>query len=493
MKASSLHRLSIGLLIITSIFFGFVLSSLFGRQQSSQATVDIRYPLSGPVLYETNGRQPLQDVTEISELMSAVVVNIEAVSAETTPDNEVRLSQNEAPRGGSGIILDENGYILTNWHVIENSNKITVRLIDNTSYRAEILGADSLTDLALIKIEPLRKLQFAALGDSESVRSGEWVMAIGNPSGLSHTVTVGVVSAIGRNFRGNAAFDNYIQTDAAINPGNSGGPLLNMRGEVIGINTLILQQRQNLGFSIPINLAKMVIAQLKENGRVERGYMGLTPGNITGEMKEIMNLPDTSGAIVNSIQREVPESNELSPAVRAGFKTGDVIRRFDGEFIDDVDELYLRAAYTPPGKQLDVDILRDGQPMTLSITLTKRPFASELTIPASLKPSGKYPLGMKVKSASRGDLRRIADFSNDQISTGVIVEEIEISSQAFDRGIRNGSVITSVNGQPVSNSEEYTQVIRAAEQSGKPVLLYVVTFGVNATAGTYISLPHGAQ
>lgn len=475
MNHDSLNRLSIGLLVITSVFFGFLLSGLFSNARIGFAAPELKYPLDGPNFSESQSESVPQSFTAIAEKVSAAVVNIEAVniSEAEIKDSQSYHGGSDIPKGGSGIILDDKGYILTNWHVVEGSNKITIRLLDNTSYNARIVGADVSTDLALLKIDAGSKLPIVVLGDSNAVRPGEWVVAIGNPSGLAHTVTVGVVSAIGRSLDNpNAALQNYIQTDAAINPGNSGGPLLNIKGEVIGINTAILRQRQNLGFSIPINLAKLVLHQLRESGKVERGYIGLTPGSVTAELQEALELPDSRGAIVETVQ-QTAEGLE-TPAARAGIKIGDIIREFDGKPIEDVNDLYVYAAYTPPGKTVEVTLLREGHVLNKQITLMKRYVDDSPNLPRPLQPSGRYMLGFSVKAIEPDQKHLISEFSGNQHTTGVEVVSVEVSSSAFNKGIRSGNIISSVNGFPVNTPEEFLERANEAISAGKPVLLYVI-------------------
>lgn len=494
MNGITLHRLSIGLLVISSVFLGFVFASLFTASPTSFATVMGRYPLDGPNLTESRGDLPPLSFRQISELTSASVVNIEAYATNTNARGLQRLQDGEEnnPKGGSGIILDSAGYVLTNWHVVEDTNKITVRLLDDTRIRAEVVGVDRTTDLALLKVDTHRSLPSAVLGNSDDVRPGEWVVAIGNPSGLSHTVTVGVVSAIGRSFFGNSALSSYIQTDAAINPGNSGGPLMNIRGEVIGVNTLILSDRQNLGFSVPINLAKLVVAQLREKGRVERGYMGLTPGAVTEEIQKVFGLPDRRGAIVENIQ-QTGGDNQPTPAVRAGFRIGDLITRFNGTEIENVDQLYLLAAYTAPGTRVPVEIRRDGRTSTLQVTVSQRPDLPILdrgfSLPEPLRPSGKSPLGIETENATGEQLRRVRVFSGGEITEGVVVKNVEVASVVYDLQLRPRDIITSVNRVPVRTPQQFAEAISAARRNDKPVLLYVVTLSDRGDNGRYVSVP----
>lgn len=493
MPPHSLHRIAIGLLIASSIFFGFVLSSFFHTSLPGLAE-DTRYPLDGPVLTESPGNLPTRDFTEISDEMGAVVVNIEAVKVndESLNKNEIG-SDEETPKGGSGIILDSTGYILTNWHVVERTNNILVRLIDNSTYTATVVGADDMTDLALLKISPRQPLKSAILGDSDKVKTGEWVLAIGNPSGLSHSVTVGVVSAIKRDFGMNSALRSFIQTDAAINPGNSGGPLMNTRGEVIGVNTLILEQRQNLGFAVPINLAKMVIIQLKEKGKVERGYIGLTPADVTEEMRQVMNLGDASGAIVQTVQQRVGPT-QLSPAAQAGFKIGDIITSFDGQNIKDTHDLYAIAAYTPPGKEVDVNIIREGKQQNLKVTLARREsfFNRELVLPKPIPMKKDNSLGINVQGINTRNRQLIEDFSGNSIESGVRVTKISINSPAYNYGLRTGQIISRVNGEPVGSATEFESIISEATSRGNPLILYVITINDGIVNGRYVSIPRKA-
>jgi serine protease Do len=494
MKSTTIHKYSVGMLIISSVFFGFVLSSFFQFTGSTQAENQIIYGIAGPHWVEASEQMPELSFKEIGQMWSDVVVNIEAQSADKSLLNEGNLSfDGNVPKSGTGVIIDPQGHVLTNWHVIEDSNKIVVRLIDDSLYNATIIGADKETDLALLRIDSNRTFRAAILGDSDSVSPGEWVMAIGNPSVLRHTITVGVVSAIGRNFLGNSALSNYIQTDAAINPGNSGGPLMNTRGEVIGINTLILEERQNLGFAIPINLAKLVITQLKENGKVDRGYMGLTPGPVSEEIAQVMNLPSAEGAIVETVQTQIGNSGQQTPAARAGFKVGDVITRFDNRKISSVEQIYMFAAYSPPGKEISVEIYRNGKPQTLQLKLAERPsYRTPLTIPLPVKASGQYPLGLNTEPAETALLSNISLSNGIELERGLRIKQVEVASSAFNYGIRAGAIIASVNGVAVGTPEEFSTAVQTARAQGLPVVIYVAgQQGLPGLgrAGAFISFP----
>jgi len=473
MRAKSVYRLSLGLLVITSVFFGFVLASLFLETGNREAVAEHTYPLTGPQLNETDGSRPEVPFSEIAARVSPSVVNIIALTTRTGGVGPSRGGG--SPKGGSGIILDSAGFILTNWHVVSDSDKVIVTLIDNSRYSADVVGGDAPTDLALLKIEPHGEIHPAILGRSKDVKPGQWVVAIGHPEGLSHTITVGVVSAVERSLMmPNPAYWNYIQTDAAINPGNSGGPLLNSRGEVIGINTMIYRGRQNLGFSIPIDLAKTIIAQLRQNGHVRRGYMGLHPGEITEDIRLALDLPDRSGAIVNTVvQRLNNGEGPLSPAYKAGIRPGDIITSFDGKHVDNVHDFYIRAAYTLPGSTVELVVLREGKPLKLKVTLAARPGELPTNLPKSLRRDGKGPLGIKVKKLGSGTRQLLRASSAGMIETGVVVADLDPASDAYNKGIRPGDIIAKVDGRAVSSPDQFESAARAALRKAVTVLLHV--------------------
>lgn len=266
---------------------------------------------------------------------------------------------------GSGFIISRDGYIVTNNHVVENAQEIKITLMDGKRFDGKIIGRDSKTDLALIKINPKEDLPAAKFGDSEKLEVGDWVMAIGNPFGLGHTVTAGIVSAKGR-IIGAGPYDDFIQTDASINPGNSGGPLFNLSGEVVGVNTAILGGAQGIGFATPINLAKEVISQLKEKGGVIRGWIGVSAQRLTPEIARSFNLKETNGALISEVAPQ-------GPADRAGLMRGDIILEFDGKEVKQVEDLPRIVAATPVGKTVKVKVLRDGEIKTFSIAIERSP------------------------------------------------------------------------------------------------------------------------
>ena len=262
---------------------------------------------------------------------------------------------------GSGFVINKEGFIITNNHVIENAEEIIVKLSSGKEYEAEIIGTDSRTDLALIKIEADADLPIIPLADSDQILIGDWVVAIGNPFGLSHTVTAGIVSAKGRVI-GMGPYDNFIQTDASINPGNSGGPLLNIKGEVVGINTAIIASGQGIGFAIPINMAKNIILQLKQKGKVTRGWLGVGIQEVTNELAQSFGLDEKKGALISSVR-------EGDPASKYGIEVGDIIIEFDGKEIKEYKDLPRVVSNTVPGEKVSVKILRNGKEKTLKVVV----------------------------------------------------------------------------------------------------------------------------
>ena len=372
---------------VSSLVFGSLLCLLAGVSISS--AID-QYQAGGRMAAVANAQAPavsqgLPDFATLAKRVGPSVVNVSTTqvrkAAADVPspfDGDDPMSQfwqrffgGRIPRGsqrqmglGSGFIIDRNGTILTNYHVVDGAQKISVTLSDGKSYDAKVLGKDEKTDIAVIKIDAGQDLPAVTLGDSDRLDVGEWVMAIGNPFGLDHTVTSGIVSAKGRQI-GAGPYDNFIQTDASINPGNSGGPLINLRGEVVGITTAIYSQSGGnigIGFAIPTNSIKEVLPQLKDKGRVVRGYLGTTVQKITPEIADSLGVKQQRGALVADVVRG-------SPAERAGIKTGDIITEFNSKEVKDSTELPGLVARVAPGTGTSVKVLRDGKEMTLAITV----------------------------------------------------------------------------------------------------------------------------
>ena len=374
----------------------------------------------------------------VAERVKPAVVSIRAerlrVTATAPREGEGETPPHpEIPRfaTGSGVIIDPSGYILTNNHVVADAEILLVRLSDNTSHRATIVGTDPYTDLALLKIEANRTLPTATLGNSDQVKVGQWSIAVGDPFGITRTFTVGVVSGIGRTGVGVARYEYFIQTDAAINRGNSGGPLLNIDGEVIGINTAIPSPGSGLGFSIPINMAKDVITHLRDSGQFVRGYLGVTIQPVVDDMVHILGLPHPAGALVGSLLSD-------GPAKKAGVEVGDVIVGLDGKDIHDTAHLQRLVGWTTPGKAVKVDVMRNGQRKSMNITVAVLPGEARPR-PASAAPkaheNGAY--GMKLENLTPELMKQ------NQLATpeGVLIREVESGSRAFQDGLRPGMVI----------------------------------------------------
>ncbi|RMG59707.1 MAG: DegQ family serine endoprotease [Deltaproteobacteria bacterium] len=368
-----------------------------------------------------------------------------------------RLPREQKRRSlGSGFIVTEDGYILTNNHVVERADEITVRLYDETEYEAEVVGTDPKTDIALIKIDADRKLPHVKLGDSDALEVGEWVVAIGNPFGLEHTVTAGIVSAKGRVI-GSGPYDDFIQTDASINPGNSGGPLFNLRGEVVGINTAIVQGGQGIGFAIPINMAKQIFDQLKEKGRVIRGWLGVYIQKLTPEMAKSLDLPVRKGVIVTEVIED-------SPAEKGGIKEGDVIVEYNGKPVRDAHQLPALVAATKPGTKVKIKVLRDGKEKVLKVKIGEMP--EEETMARKADVIGE--LGLAVQDITDEIARHLGIEDRE----GVIVTGVEPGSPADEAGIRERDIIRQVNRTSIKDIDEFRDILRKLRKE-KSVLFLI--------------------
>jgi serine protease Do len=424
----------------------------------------------------------LPDFVGLAKTMRPVVVNISSTQVsegrgqqefgspfgEEDPFNDFwrRFFGGPIPRGpqrqrslGSGFIIDGDGSILTNNHVVENAQKIVVTLSeDQQEYEAKIVGRDPKTDIAIIKIDTKNKLTSATLGDSDGLQVGEWVVAIGNPFGLGSTVTSGIVSAKGRHI-GQGPYDNFIQTDASINPGNSGGPLINLRGEVIGINTAIFSRSGTnigIGFAIPINLVKELLPQLRGKGKVTRGYLGVLIQKVTLDIAESLGVERARGALVANVSKD-------GPAEKAGVKVGDVIVEFDGKEIKDSGDLPIIVARTPVDKKVSMKVLREKKEMVLSVTVGE---LKEEEVVASAPEKGE--LGMTVQRLTP----QIAESLGLDKAEGVVVSAVEPGSAADEAGIRRGDVILEIDRKPIRSVDEYKKSI-AGIRKGKGILFLV--------------------
>ena len=360
---------------------------------------------------------------------------------------------------GSGFIVDKAGYILTNRHVVEGADEIEVH-IGRKDYEAKLVGRDARTDVALLKIDPPSDLTVLNLGDSDRTEPGEWVMAIGNPFGLGgNSVTVGVVSYIGRNMQLQTGTGvDMIQTDASINPGNSGGPLLNTRGEVIGINTLIvtqgLPQSAGVGFAVPINVAKEILPQLRERGKVIRGWLGVQIVPLTEDLARTYRRADARGAVITDVTGD-------SPAEKAGLKPGDVVIGVDGRQIEDNNDLSRYIASKPPGTTVQLRIVRDGEERTIGVTLGT--FPDEVAEAGDDDEEGKAELGMTLRNLTPDIAERL---EMPRGARGVVVTDVEAGENAEDAGLQRGDVIVSVNGNEVGDVEAFRREIDRARPDG---------------------------
>ena len=357
------------------------------------------------------------------------------------------------PSLGTGFVISEDGYIVTNNHVVEDVDTIRVAFADGEELDAEIVGRDPKTDIALIRVKTHHGLVALPLGDSEGVRPGDWVVAIGNPFGLQHTVTAGIVSAKGRNI-GQGPYDDFIQTDAAINPGNSGGPLLNLQGEVIGINTAINPRANTIGFAVPVNMAKEVLPQLLNAGHVTRGWLGVLIQKITPELAEGFGLEDDEGALVSRV-------DPTGPAAEAGIERGDVIMKFDGTPIKTMEDLPRKVAATPVGKKVEVVVLREGKRKTLKVEIGE---LSEPTVAeAAPGPGGEGPARFGI--GAQDITPHIAEqLGLDEGEGGVVITQVEPGSAAAEASLRRGDVILEVDREEVKTVAQLKKHLADAKQ-----------------------------
>ncbi|MFZ3207598.1 MAG: DegQ family serine endoprotease [Geobacteraceae bacterium] len=350
---------------------------------------------------------------------------------------------------GSGFIISDEGYLLTNYHVVVGADEIKVKLSDGREFKGEVKGTDEKLDLALLKIEAKEHFPVAQLGDSDAIEVGEWVVAIGNPFGLSQTVTAGIVSAKGRVI-GSGPYDDFIQTDASINPGNSGGPLFNASGEVIGINTAIVAGGQGIGFAIPVNMAKSIIPQLRDKGKVTRGWLGVLIQPITEELAKSFNLEGENGALIAEVVKD-------GPAEKAGLKSGDIVLEFDGKKIHEMNELSRLVADTTPDKEVDIVLLREGKQTTVKATIDRMKDPET----ESKAASDANRLGMVLHELTKEMIARLGL----KEATGVVVTEVKPGSPAGEAGIVRGEIIVEVNGKRITTMAEYDKAV-AAQKKG---------------------------
>ncbi len=374
---------------------------------------------------------------------------------------------------GSGIIISKKGYILTNYHVVENATSFNITLYDKREFKGKLIGGDPNTDIALLKIEN-DDLPTAIMGNSDSVQIGEWVMAVGSPLNFTSTITAGIISALGRDIRiidRQYGVENFIQTDAVINPGNSGGALVNLNGEVIGINTAIATRTglyQGYGFAIPSNLAKKIVNDMLRFGEVRRGLLGVTITNVDSRVAKGVGLPKPKGVLVQGLQ-------EGMPAEKAGLKVGDIILSVNGEEVVSVNDLQIKIASKNPGQEVQLKVWRDKQERTYYVRLGKAPVSPASDNQKKQQESKKFKnLGMKIRNLTS------AEKSRYEVTEGVFVEEVKTGSPAFEGGIFKGFVLISLDGQPIKNEKDFEKKL-SGYKKGNVLKFSARSPGINNT------------
>jgi serine protease Do len=395
-----------------------------------------------------------------------------------------RSGQGDRPRRtsalGSGFVISEDGFVVTNNHVIESADEIIIEFFSGKELEAEVVGTDPKTDIALLKVSPDEALPYVSFGDSDTARVGDWVMAMGNPLGQGFSVSAGIVSARNRALSG--TYDDYIQTDAAINRGNSGGPLFNMDAQVIGVNTAILSPTGGsigIGFSMASNVVTRVVDQLKEYGETRRGWLGVRIQDVTDDVAEAMGLEEVRGALVT----DVPDG----PAAEAGMESGDVILSFDGKQVEDTRGLVRQVGNTEVGKTVRVVIFREGKTQTLKVTLGRRE-AAEGAVPAAqpngeAEPSEAAILGMTLSTLTE-ELRGQLDLGDEAM--GLVVTDVDNLSEAYEKGLRAGDLITEAGQQKVNSIGDFEDRIADAEEAGRKSILLLVR---RAGEPRFVALP----
>jgi len=465
---------SLAAIVVAAVLFGMVIAG--GLDLTPPADAD--RPTQAPPMIENIA------VPDFASLADRVVPSVVSVTIKDVQDPSERgrgmprdpfhnffrfgpENESDEPSvrrsAGSGFFISGDGEIVTNHHVIEDADEIEIELVDGTRFDAEVIGRDEATDLALIKVsKPDRDFAYLALGESESVRVGEWVMAVGNPLDMDHTVTVGVVSAKGRVLGLSAqgtSFENYIQTDAAINLGNSGGPLVNTRGEVVAINTAINARGQNLGFAVPVNTLRQILPQLREHGEVVRGFLGITVSNLDQDSAEAFGLPNRNGALVEGV-------SPGRAADKGGVRHGDIVIEIDGDPIEDTRELIDTISAKPPGTEVDLTIIRDGKREDVEVELEARDAVAEddsQEAEPSRDDSTAERLGIRVSELS-DQIRRM--YRIDDETEGVVITHVTPVSPAADEGLAQGDVILEANGEAVTSVEQLREIVADVADGG---------------------------
>jgi len=491
MSASRSRQFVTFLLVIGAVFFGMVLA---GGLEMTVPSIGAPQSGASPVtLSEASSVQGLPSFADLAEAVEPAVVSIAAATIQETsrrrtdpfefffgprrgpgdprdprdPRDQPQQRRFRQDSGGSGFVISSDGLIITNNHVVDGADQLRVSL-NGREYPAEVKGTDPATDLALIQVDAGENLAYLELGDSERLRVGDWVMAIGSPLSLDHSVTIGVVSAKGRSIGiSDVSFENFIQTDAAINFGNSGGPLVNTRGQVVGINTAINFGAENIGFAVPVNTLRQILPQLREKGRVSRGYLGIQITNLEFDEAQAFGLDEAGGALVQTVEED-------SPAGKAGVEHGDIILKVDDIDVEETRDLINYVSQEPPGSTVMLQILRDGKRLDRKIELAERPGFGDTT-PVEMEDveGGIDWLGIQYQSLTPG-LRDMHGIPED--AEGIWITNVEPDSPLYEENVRAGDLIVEINGEPVTGVEAFEQAVEG-QQSGSFLRLYVRRFG----------------
>ncbi len=413
---------------------------------------------------------PELGLPNVSSIFDAQKSKVVAISTEVAAERGgLPFFRGPAQRGprmgqGSGFIVDPDGYIITNYHVVKGANLIKVAFENDETYEAQLVGSDEKIDIALLKIDAKQKLPAVELGSSDKLKVGQWVVAIGNPFGLDYSVTAGIISAKGRNI-GAGPYDDFIQTDASINPGNSGGPLFDLAGRVIGVNTAIIRDGQGIGFAVPIDMVKNVLGQLRSKGYVSRGYMGAGIQDLEGDLAESFGVKPGTGVLIGSV-------DPGGPSAKAGIRPGDIVTEFEGKRVTNVQELLVAVASVEPNTRAKAKIIRDGKSRTIGMTVAERPDTKRPKVaPAKSAPKdSESSLGVAVRPVDSALQRELGLDS----ARGVFVEEVMRGTPAA-RILRSGDIIVSVNGMAVDSPKELRVALKAAGK--KVVRLQVIREG----------------
>ena len=452
----------------------YVLGKITGQHAYSPYTITPNVP-----------RQILETGKAFSEIVSAVspmVVNIsttKVVRRDTgpffedpffdlfNPFHDFRMPKKWKEQSlGSGVIVSPDGYIITNNHVVEKADEIKVTLLDKRSFKGRIVGADPKTDIAVVRIDA-SSLPTLKWGDSEKLQVGEFVLAIGNPYGLSHTVTMGIISAVGRANVGIADYEDFIQTDAAINPGNSGGPLVNIKGELIGINTAIFSRTggyQGIGFAVPSNMVRLVMDQLVQRGKIIRGWIGVTIQELTPELSQKFGLKKSNGALVSDVAKD-------SPAAKAGIIRGDVILEFNGKEVKDVSSLRNMVAQSKTGSEVSMKILRSGKEYTVKVIIVEMPREIAEVVPSQLPNDSEAEAltGLTVMDLTKEIARQLGLYKDEK---GVVVVKVEPGSPADEAEMKKGDIIKEIDKKKVDNLGDFNRIASNIKKD-ETVLLFI--------------------